>query len=239
MRMAIASMRSWNSLAPSSPAPSSSMPPRKCATPSLPSGAWTLPPSKAKRMAISGTACSSTSQAVMPPGLLTTWIFMASALLTGNRSAVKARRAANTAALPQALDAFRRTSVMPSSSELVGGRLGGGALGLRRRRDQPAGHAMADVEVLGGDASDVLGRHPGDGRGPVVDLLDRQAEQHAFRIAAGERALAVRLIHELGDERLLRAPEPLCRDPRDAQLGHDAVGPGRHLRELHVPGRGH
>jgi hypothetical protein len=31
-------------LGASSPAPSSSMPPRKCATPSLPSGAWTLPP---------------------------------------------------------------------------------------------------------------------------------------------------------------------------------------------------
>src|SRR5436190_21724792 len=233
MRMAIASMRSWNSLAPSSPAPSSSMPPRKCATPSLPSGAWTLPPSKAKRMAISGTACSSTSQAVMPPGLLTTWIFMASALLTGNRSAVKARRAANTPALPQALDAFRRTSVMPSSSELVGGRLGdGGALGLRRRRDQLAGHRMADVEVLGGDAGDVFGCHPGDGRGPVVDLLDRQAEQHAFCIAAGERALAVGLIDELGDEGLLCALELVGRGAGHAQIVPDAGGRGLPLVEV-------
>src|SRR5437762_1479550 len=152
---------------------------------------------------------------------------MASALLTGNRSAVKARRAANTPALPQALDAFRRTSVMPSSSELVGSRLGdGGALGLRRRRDQPAGHRMADVEVLGGYAGDVLGRHLGDGRGPVVDLLDRQAEQHAFRIAAGERALAVGLIDGLGGEGPLGARALGARDGGYAQSAPGAGGAG-------------
>ncbi len=57
MRMASSSMRSWNALASRSPAPSSSMLARKFARPSRPSGSWALPPpSKAKRMAISGTS---------------------------------------------------------------------------------------------------------------------------------------------------------------------------------------
>ena len=63
-------MRSWNSREERSPAPSSSMAVTKLARPSLPSGSCELPPSKAKRMAIIGTECSSTSQASMPPGLL-------------------------------------------------------------------------------------------------------------------------------------------------------------------------
>src|SRR6185436_13632337 len=192
MRMAIASMRSWNSLAPMSPAPSSSMPATKCATPSLPRGAWTLPPSKAKRMAISGTACSSTSQDVIPPGLLTTWMFMASALLTGKRSAVTARRVARTAALPQAPTEIGRRNDMPYSSELVGGRLGDdGALWLRRRRNQPAGHRIADVEMLGGNPAHILRGHLRDRHRPIVDLLDRQAEQQPLGVAPSERTLAV------------------------------------------------
>jgi hypothetical protein len=65
---------------------------------------------KAKRSAISGTLCSSTSQAVMPPGLFTTWIFMASALLDGVTSATMARSPASSAALPKT--AFGRRNVI-------------------------------------------------------------------------------------------------------------------------------
>ena len=116
-------------------------------------GSWALPPSKAKRMAISGTACSSTSQAVMPPGLFTTWIFMASALLDWKKERRKWREEPQ-GALPCRRLRSCRTSVMPTSSEFVGSRLqDGGALGLRRRRDQPAGHGVADVEMLDGGAA--------------------------------------------------------------------------------------
>src|SRR5882672_1294877 len=106
---------------------------------------------------------------------------MASALLTGIRSAVKARRAARSAVLPQAPAAFARTSLMASSSQLVGDRLqDGGAFGLRRRWDQLARDGVADVEMLDGDAAHVLGGDLGDGGRPIVDLVDRQAEHHAF-----------------------------------------------------------
>src|SRR4051812_3643778 len=114
---------------------------------------------------------------------------MASALFIEKRSAAKARRAAKSAALPQALAAIGRTRVMQFSLQFVGGRVqDGGALGLRGRRDQPAGDRVANVEMSGGRLRDVLGSHLGDCRGPAVDLLDRQAEQHALRIASSERA---------------------------------------------------
>src|SRR5581483_2175476 len=231
-RMAISSMRSWNSLERRSPAPSSSMPARKFATPSLPAGSCALPPSKAKRMAISGTLCSSTSHAVMPPGLFTTWIFMASALLVGRRSAKTAIRTAIIAVLPHMRAAIGREGIIAVLLGFVGHRLHGGiAFRFRGRRDQGARHRAADVQMLDGGVPDVLGGDLADGVGPAVDLVDRQAEQRALGVAPGESALAVGLVDEIGNERLLGAIEFARRHAGLAQLVQDAVDARLHLVE--------
>ena len=68
------SRRFWNDFESRSAAPSSIMPVMKLATPLLPSGSAALPVPKEKLMAISGTDLSSTSQALSPPGLVTSWM---------------------------------------------------------------------------------------------------------------------------------------------------------------------
>ena len=73
------SRRAWNAWLSRSPAPSSSRPESMLATPGLSAGSCAAPPSKAKDMEISGIDWSSTSQAVMPRGLTTFWMSMASA----------------------------------------------------------------------------------------------------------------------------------------------------------------
>src|SRR5262249_47928425 len=112
----------------------------------------------------------------------------------------------------------------------------GRALGLRWHRDQGARDRIANVEMLGGDASDVVSRNPGDDRGPVVDLLNGLTEQSAFGIAPGERALAVRLIDELGDERLFGAVKLARRHALLAQLVEHAVHAGLDLAEVDTLG---
>ena len=76
-------------------------------------GSWAAPPRKAKRMAIRGLAWLSTSQASMPPGLVTRSIFMASAWAAcgGGEDEETRRRAA------QAREAERRDPGLPSSAK--------------------------------------------------------------------------------------------------------------------------
>src|SRR5215471_6477429 len=146
MRMAISSMRSWNWLESSSPAPSSSIAVKKWASPSLPTGSCELPPSKAKRSAISGTLCSSTSQAEMPPGLFTSWIFMAQALPDTNAKAPTANATAQrtpAARAPPTPDFMRRLLL-----GLLGGNEDGVALGLGGRGHERPGDGAADIQIL-------------------------------------------------------------------------------------------
>src|SRR5262245_49320469 len=220
MRMAIASMRSWNCLLVSSPAPSSIMLAIKLATPSLPSGSWALPLSKAKRMAMSGIPCSSTNQAVMPPGLFTSWIFMASALLETITSAPKAIARKRMFAAQSATRNARHfvgaiASMWSAPSGFVSG--GGGwahsiALGFRRDREQRSGNGAAQVHVLSGDALDILGGHFRDRLWPIVDLLDGQTKDQPLAVATRERRLAIGFVDEIGDERLLCTLEFVGRD---------------------------
>src|SRR5262245_16722289 len=243
MRMAIASMRSWNCLLVNSPAPSSIMLAMKLATPSLASGSWALPPSKAKRMAMSGMPCSSTSQAVMPPGLFTSWIFMASALLETNTSAPTASAKKTTVAANFAA---------PSAPHLVGGIaimlgapsgfVGGGgwadavALGFRGYRVQGPGHRAANIQILASDALDILGGHLGNRHRPVVDLLAGQAKHQPFPVPPRQSRLAIGFVDEVGNECLLGALELIGRNRVLAQLVQDAIDAFFHLVERDVLG---
>jgi len=71
MRIARASSACWKAWLSSSPAPSSSRPETMFAKPSLPLGSSAVPPRKLRSSETIGLAWSSTSQAVMPPGLTT------------------------------------------------------------------------------------------------------------------------------------------------------------------------
>src|SRR6185295_1438041 len=243
MRMAIASMRSWNCLLVNSPAPSSIMLAMKLATPSLASGSWALPPSKAKRMAMSGMSCSSTSQAVMPPGLFTSWIFMASALLETNPSAPmaiakKMTLAANLAAAsaPHLVGGIALMLRAPSGFVGGGGWADAIALGFGGHRVQGPGHGAANIQILAGDALDILGRDLGNRHRPVVDLLDGQAEHQSFPITPRQGRLAIGFVDEIGDEGLLGTFELIGRNWVFAQFMQDAIDARFHFVEPDILG---
>src|SRR4029077_10899015 len=103
-------------------------------------------------------------------------------------------------------------------------------------RDQGSSDRIADVEMFGDDARDVRNGDPGDGRGKIVDLLDGLAEQSAFGVSPGEGALAVGLIDELGDKRLLGAIKLAFGYAFLAQLVQHAVHAGLELAEVYALG---
>ena len=79
--------RPWKAWESSSPAPSSIRAETRLASPSLPAGSSAAPPRNTRSRVMIGLLWSSTSQASIPPGLITRWTSMARA----GRAAVRIR----------------------------------------------------------------------------------------------------------------------------------------------------
>ena len=122
--------------------------------PALPAGSCAEPPSKAKETAISGTVCSSTSQASMPSGLTTRWMRGG-----GDGSAVDEEQG-------QATTSGAATRRLDEDAAGSGAVLPGGS------PTQVAGHRRRMSRYLRGGGLDLVDGDGVDRRRPGLHVLD-------------------------------------------------------------------
>ena len=157
----------WKARLSSGPAPSSSSPESRLATPALPAGSCAEPPSKAKETAITGTVCSSTSHASMPFGLTTRCMSTAPALPAS------------------ASGAKRRPRATAGPVSFMDGNAPGSGWVLRRLADEIAGDRSPDVEVLPRRRVDRVDGDGVDRRRPGLRLLPASSRWSARCRASG------------------------------------------------------
>src|SRR6185295_2334710 len=134
-------------------------------------------------MAMSGIACSSTSQALIPPGLLTSRISNACAATPRANQSIAARRWTENR---------RRNMGFPQ--KLVGSRLG----------QHDAGHGTLEAQIFLRDTLDLV---RGDG-GQLIGIAEHVADRAAGRESSAEQLRQARLavggIDNLGAQTFFR-----------------------------------
>src|SRR5581483_9765106 len=217
-----------------SPAPSVSRSDITSASPSLPAGSCTAPPTNAYRMAIKGTLCSSTSQALIPFRLTISSTVSAAAGSTiaptsthASASTLPARRRGhgwrNSLSIRKALSC-------QSSFRCHGPRCGRG-LACRCRRRQRSRNGTFGHEVLCGRTLDVVWAPRLDRCRHAIDVGHRPPQRNAFAIAARQRHLIVGVEDAPRLERRLGALQLVLRYTLLAHLGDRGIERRLHLLE--------